>query len=246
MDRLLYIAMSGAKETLLSHAVNSQNLANANTVGFKANLAAFSSQPVYGPGYPSRVYALSKNVEADFTPGGLMTTGRELDVAVNGGGWIAIQAPNGNEAYTRAGNLSISSSGILSTGGGYPVMGNSGPIAIPPYEKLEIGTDGTVSIQPLGQSPNTLAVVDRIKLVDPPPAELVKGPDSLLHLRQGGSAAPVASIRLISGSLESSNVNSVESMVNLIELARQFELQVKMMSTSEENDQAATRLMQMG
>jgi flagellar basal-body rod protein FlgF len=246
MDRLLYIAMSGAKETLLSHAVNTQNLANANTVGFKANLAAFSSQPVYGPGYPSRVYALSKNIEADFTPGGLITTGRELDVAVNGGGWIAIQAPNGNEAYTRAGNLSISSSGLLSTGGGYPVMGNSGPIAIPPYEKLEIGNDGTVSIQPLGQSPNTLAVVDRIKLVDLPPTELVKGPDSLLHLRQGGSAEPVASIRLISGSLESSNVNSVESMVNLIELARQFELQVKMMSTSEKNDEAATRLMRMG
>ncbi len=246
MDRLLYVAMSGAKETLHAHAVNTHNLANANTVGFRADLDAFNSMPVYGPGYASRAYALASDVEVDFTAGGLMTTGRELDVAVNGGGWIAIQAPDGNEAYTRAGDLRIDSSGLLTTGAGQPVMGNAGPIAISPYQKLEIGNDGTISIQPLGQDPNTLAIVDRIKLVNPDVANLIKGQDGLIRTKNGAPALPDAGIRLVSGSLESSNVNSIESMVKMIDLARQFELQVKMMSTSEENDKATASLMQLG
>ncbi|MCP4406977.1 MAG: flagellar basal-body rod protein FlgF [Gammaproteobacteria bacterium] len=246
MDRLLYIAMSGAKETMLAQTVNTHNLANANTTGFRADLQAFQSLPVYGPVYPSRVYALTESMEVDFNPGALITTGRDLDVAINGDGWIGVQAPDGNEAYTRAGDLKINVNGLLTTGAGHPVMGNAGPVAIPPFEKIEIGTDGTLSIQPLGQNPNTLAVVDRIKLVNPDIADLKKGDDGLIRMRNAQIAPPDARVGLQAGSLESSNVNSVESMVNMIRLARQFEIQIKMMSTAQENDEATTQLMRIG
>jgi flagellar basal-body rod protein FlgF len=246
MDRMLYIAMSGAKETMHAQTVNSNNLANASTTGFRADLDAFESLPVYGPGYPSRAYALSENVKVDFSPGALMATGRDLDVAVNGDGWIAVQAPDGSEAYTRAGDFRVDSNGLLTTGAGHPVMGNAGPIAIPPFEKLELGNDGTVTVQPLGQSPNTLAVVDRIKLVNPDVPSLTKGEDGLIRIEGGAPAQPDAGVSLISGTLEASNVNGVESMVNMIQLARQFELQVKMMATSEQNDEVTAQIMRIG
>ena len=245
MDRSIYIAMTGASEIMHAQAVNAHNLANANTTGFRADLEAFKSLPMYGPGYPSRVYALAEQTDVDFTPGALINTGRDLDVAVNGEGWIAVQGADGNEAYTRAGNLQVDSNGLLTTGAGHPVMGNAGPIALPPYKKLEIAADGTLSIQPLGQAPNSLAVVDRIKLVNPELKNLTKGYDGLIRTRQGDVAAPDAAVRLSSGRLESSNVNSVEAMVNMIELARQFELQVKMMATTEESDKLSAQLMRL-
>ncbi|MEO6697547.1 MAG: flagellar basal body rod protein FlgF, partial [Gammaproteobacteria bacterium] len=162
-----------------------------------------------------------------------------------GEGWIAVQANDGSEAYTRAGDLHINTSGVLETANGLMVLGNGGPITLPPAEKLEIGADGTISIQPLGQSAATLAVVDRLKLVNPDTATLVKGPDGLLRSRDGIAAAPDARVRVSSGSLESSNVNAVEEMVKMISLARQFEMQVKMMATAQQNDAAATQIMRL-
>lgn len=244
MDRLLYVAMSGARETVQAQSVNTQNLANASTTGFRADLQSFQSLPVNGPGYASRVYGIAAGQGVDTSPGSVMGTGRELDIAVNGDGWIAVQGPDGNEAYTRAGDLRVDSLGLLRTGAGRPVMGNGAPIAIPPAEKIEIAGDGTISIRPLGQ--NTLAVVDRIKLVNPPPAQLQKGADGLVHLKGGDAAEADASVQLQVGALESSNVNTVEAMVNLIQLARQYETQVKMMANAEENDRASAQLMRMG
>ncbi len=244
MDRLLYVAMSGARETMQAQTVNTQNLANASTTGFRADLQSFQSLPVNGPGYASRVYGMATDQGIDTSPGSVMGTGRELDVAINGDGWIAVQGPDGNEAYTRAGDLRVDSLGLLRTGAGRPVMGNGAPIAIPPAEKIEIAGDGTISIRPLGQ--NTLAVVDRIKLVNPPSAQLQKGADGLVHLKGGDAAEADASVQLQVGALESSNVNTVEAMVNLIQLARQYETQVKMMANAEENDRASAQLMRMG
>jgi len=244
MDRLLYVAMSGARETVRAQTVNTQNLANASTTGFRADLQSFQSLPVNGPGYASRVYGMATDQGIDTSPGSVMGTGRELDVAVNGDGWIAVQGPDGNEAYTRAGDLRVDSLGLLRTGAGRPVMGNGAPIAIPPAEKIQIAGDGTISIRPLGQ--NTLAVVDRIKLVNPPSAQLQKGADGLVHLKGGDAAEADASVQLQVGALESSNVNTVEAMVNLIQLARQYETQVKMMANAEENDRASAQLMRMG
>jgi len=246
MDRMLYIAMTGARQTMLSQAVNTNNLANATTPGFRADLATAVSLALHGPGLDSRVYGMTDGNGVDLTPGSLQRTGRELDVAVEGDGWIAVQAPDGGEAYTRAGDLHVDSFGILTTGAGHPVIGNGGPIAIPPNAKLDIGADGTISIRPLGQGVKALAIVDRIKLVKLPPDQVMKGDDGLVRLKGGGKAEADASVTLVSGALESSNVNAVNSMIRLIELARQYESQVRMMKTAEEDDRAAARLLQMG
>ena len=246
MDRLLYVAMTGARETMQAQALNAQNLANASTTGFRADLQSFQSVPVNGPGYASRVYGVAEGQGVDTTPGSVMGTGRDLDIAVKGDGWIAVQGPDGNEAYTRAGDLRVDSLGLLRTGTGRPVMGNGSPIAVPPFEKIEIAADGTITIRPLGQAANALAVVDRIKLVNPPSSDLTKGADGLIHLKGGDAAEADASVEIQAGALESSNVNTVEAMVNLIQLARQYETQVKMMQNAEENDQASAQLMRMG
>ncbi|MDD2801805.1 MAG: flagellar basal body rod protein FlgF, partial [Methylococcales bacterium] len=150
MDRSLYIAMSGAKQTLLAQTANANNLANTQTSGFKSDLEQFRSMPVFGAGYPTRVYAMAENPGTDLSAGAIQTTGRELDVAINGEGYFAVQGPDGKEAYTRAGDLRVTAEGLLQTGSGLQLVGQNGPIAIPPSEKLTIGSDGTISIIPLG------------------------------------------------------------------------------------------------
>jgi len=245
MDRMLYVAMSGAKETALAQARNTHNLANASTTGFKASLDAFSSRHVTGPVHETRTFAVAEDMRVDLNPGSLQATGRDLDVAVQDRGWIAVQAPDGGEAYTRAGDLQVDAFGQLTTGTGLPVLGDGGPIAVPPFETLEIGSDGTISIRPLGQEASTLAAADRIKLVNPDPAELVRGTDGLIRHAQGLEQPPDAGVTLVSGMLESSNVNAVEAMVRMIDLARHFEMQVKMMKTAEDNDAASASLLRL-
>ncbi len=245
MDRLVYLAMSGAKHTLQAQSAVSHNLANAATTGFRADLSAFRSMPVFGPGHATRVYALAERPGVDFTPGTIRTTGNDLDVAVDGEGFLAVVAPDGTEAYTRAGDLRLSSNGLLETGAGHPVLGNGGPIAVPPAEKLTIGADGTLSVRPLGQEANTLAQVDRLKLVRPAHADLVKGPDGLLRRADGVDEVPDAGVRLVQGALESSNVNTVDAMVSMIDLQRRFELQVKAMRTAQENETAAAQVLRL-
>ncbi len=243
MDRMLYLSMTGAKQIMLAQTANTHNLANVSTTGFRADLTAFIDLPVNGPTYDSRVYSVSQDNGVDLTPGGLMTTGRELDVAIRGEGYIAVQAPDGTEGYTRAGDFQLSETGQLTTGAGRPVIGSGGPVAIPPFEKLEIGTDGTISIRPVGQEASTLTVVDRIKLVNIPNGEVIKGGDGLLRSTEEASVPADASVQLVSGTLEGSNVNPVTAMVNMIELGRKYEMQVKMMHTAEETERAADALM---
>jgi flagellar basal-body rod protein FlgF len=246
MDRVVFVMASGAKQLMRAQSVNANNLANVNTVGFQADLANFRAQLVDGPGYESRAYALGDNAGARFEKGTIQSTGRPLDVAVNGDGWIAVQAMDGTEAYTRAGNLRVNINGQLLTGAGHPVMGESGPIVIPEFEKLEIGRDGTISVRPIGQQPSTLAEVGRIKLVAPEHSELVKGEDGLLRTRTGGAAPATTEVTLLSGALESSNVNSVEALVDMIGLARQYEMSVKIMQTAKEMDEQTAQLMSLG
>lgn len=243
MDRLLYVSMSGANQTMMAQTANNNNLANSNTGGFRADLNAFRSMPVHGQGYESRVYAMTERSSVDFTLGMVRSTDRDLDVAVDGDGWIAVQAKDGSEAYSRAGNLSIEPGGLLVTGNGLPVMGNGGPITIPQADSIDVGVDGTISIQPIGQPTNALVVADRIKLVKPDREELVKGADGLIRLKKGTEADPDPSVRVISGSLETSNVNIVNSLVNMISLARQYESQVKMMKQAEQMDTSTDQLL---
>jgi flagellar basal-body rod protein FlgF len=238
------VAMSGAKETLRAQASNNHNLANANTNGFRADLSAFQTQSVAGAGLPSRAYATSDSTGWDSSSGSLDATGRDLDVAIKGPGWIAVQAGDGTEAYTRAGDLRTDPSGALLTATGNTVLGDSGPITVPPYSSIHIGGDGSVSIVPRGQTAMTISTVGRIKLVNPPASELTRGSDGLFRTNTGTEASPDATVHLIAGTLESSNVNIAETMANMIELARSYEVQVKAMKTAEETAASSTKLLQ--
>jgi flagellar basal-body rod protein FlgF len=246
MDKFLYVAMSGAKETLRAQGSNSHNLANASTTGFRADLAAFMTRSIQGPGYDTRAYATTSTLGFNDQSGAIVSTGRDLDVAINGDGWIAVQAPDGSEAYTRAGDLRIDTTGQLRNGAGHAVLGDDGPLIVPPSTSLMIGTDGSISIVPPGQGPETLATVGRIKLVNPQSAQLERGTDGLFRLREGGVAEPDAAVRVAPGSLESSNVNTAEAMVNMIELARRFDLQVRTMQNAEQNAKVAASLLRVG
>ncbi len=246
MDELIYVAMNGAKQLERAQAINSHNLANANTTGFRAQLHDFQGIDVEGPGYETRVNTLVTPGGWSGSPGPLMTTGHDLDIAVSGSGWLAVQAPDGSEAYTRAGDLRITALGVLTNGAGHPVIGqNGGPVSIPPHSKVSIGDDGTISVIGKGQGAETMAALTRIKLVDPPEDTLVKGDDGLMRMAEGGTADADVNVRVTAGVLEGSNVNVVDAMVEMIGLARRYEMQVRMMDVANENAQAASSMMRM-
>ncbi|HEY6482494.1 MAG TPA: flagellar basal-body rod protein FlgF [Steroidobacteraceae bacterium] len=244
MDKLLYVAMSGAKETLRAQAANSHNLANASTTGFKADLSAFQSRAVTGPGFPSRVYATDATVGWDSTVGAQQTTGNPLDLAINGPGFFAVQDVSGNEAYTRAGDLHVDPTGQLLTATGLQVMGDNGPISVPPSTSVTVAADGTISVVALGSPPLSTASVGRIKLVNPAVDTITRGADGLFRTNDGQPAAADASTTMTSGTLESSNVDLASCMVNMIELSRKFDLQVKALHAAEDDGTASAKLLQ--
>ncbi|MDR3299714.1 MAG: flagellar basal body rod protein FlgF [Candidatus Accumulibacter sp.] len=245
MDRLIYTAMTGARHTFLQQAGIAHNLSNAATIGFRAMEHRFRSVPVQGEAMPTRAFVVDSSVSDVFDQGPMMATGRPLDVAVQGQGWIAVETPDGQEAYTRAGNFQISVNGQLQTPGGLNVLSDGGPIGIPPDNTVTIAPDGTVSVVPLFGTPNNTNDVGRIKLVNPPPNELVRGDDGLFRMRGGQAAAADENIRLAPETLEGSNVNPVESMVSLISLARQFEMQIKMLQSADTNANRANQILSM-
>jgi flagellar basal-body rod protein FlgF len=246
MDKLVYTAMSGAKETLRAMTANNHNLANVSTTAFRADLTAFQSQAVQGAGEPVRVFATSSSVGWDSTTGNSQYTGVDLDVAVNGDGWIAVQGSDGREAYTRAGDLRVDATGQLLNGAGHVVLGDGGPLTVPPHASVTIGRDGSISIVPLGQDATTVSTIGRIKLVNPPADTLARGSDGLFRLNSGDDAPADAAVQVSSGSLESSNVNVAEAMTQMIELARRYELQIKSIRTAEEDAGQSARLLQPG
>jgi flagellar basal-body rod protein FlgF len=246
MDKSIYVAMTGAKEVLRAQAANNHNLANATTTGFRADLTAFMSRAVEGPGHASRVYATTSTLGWNRDGGSIVSTGRDLDVAVNGDGWIAVQAPDGREAYTRAGNLHVDVNGQLLTATGRPVLGDGGPLVVPPSSSLSIGTDGSISVVPAGQGPATITTVGRIKLVNPPAGALDRGTDGLFRQKDGQDAPADAAVGVVPGALETSNVNAAGAMVNMIELSRQFEMQMKAIRTAEDDARSASSLLRLG
>ncbi len=245
MDHMVYIAASGANDAMLAQAVNANNLANASTAGFRADLISATSAYMTGSQLESRTYATSANTGIEFKPGVINATGRELDVAINGSGWLAVQGDDGSEGLSRRGDLRVTELGQLVDGAGRSVVGNSGPIAIPPFSEIAIAGDGTISIVPLGEDPNTLSAVDRIKLVNPDTARIEKGPDGMVRMMEGEETQADAQVTLLAGSLESSNVDTVGAMVFMIELSRQFEQHTKMMNVAQQLDAASAELMKM-
>jgi len=243
MDRLIYTAMTGAKHVFMQQAGTANNLANASTIGFKAQEHRFRAVPVLGEGMPTRAFVVDASVSDVMDEGPLMFTARNLDVAVQGKGWIAVQLPDGSEAYTRAGSLDTDVTGLLQTKSGYTVAGEGGPINIPPDNRIEIAPDGTISVVPSFGTPNNANAIGRIKLVNPPEADMLRGADGLFRMRDGQAAPADEKVKLVSGALEGSNVNVTDAMVNLISLARQFEMQIKMMQTADTNAQRADQLL---
>jgi flagellar basal-body rod protein FlgF len=243
MDRLIYTAMTGARQSFLQQAGVAHNLSNASTIGFRAMEHRFRSVPVQGEALPTRAFVIDASVSDVFDQGPMMATGRPLDVAVRGEGWIAVQAPDGQEAYTRAGNLQVDANGQLQTPGGLDVLSGGGPIGIPPDNSITISPDGTVSVVPLFGTPNNVNDVGRIKLVNPPAGELVRGDDGLFRMRDGQVAEADENVRLAPETLEGSNVDPVQSMVSLISLSRQFEMQIKMLQSADSNASKASQVL---
>ena len=243
MDKYLYVAMTGASQNALAQTAQANNLANISTSGFQRDLEQARSMPVFGDSFPARAFALTERPATDFSQGALVETGRDLDVAVSGDGWLAVQAPDGSEAYVRTASMNVDALGILRAGNGMPIMGNGGPIAVPPQQQIEVGQDGTISIRAQGEGPRVMAQVDRIKLVQPDLKTMSKGLDGLIHTNDGQPAPADANVRVTSGFLEASNVNAVDEMTSVLALSKQFELHIKMMNTAKEDDQAMTRVL---
>jgi flagellar basal-body rod protein FlgF len=242
MDRGLYVAMTGAKQIMQAQAVNNHNIANLSTIGFRADAVAFDSQPIYGAGYATRVNAVAGDAGTDYSMGVMQSTGRNLDIAVNGQGFIAVRGLDGKEAYTRAGDLRMSPTGAVTTASGLAVLSESGPLVIPPSTQVTIGGDGTVSVVPQGSAPFAVTQVDRIKLVNPKTSDLQKGDDGLLRQKSGAKAKTDDTVSLTSGMLESSNVNAAQSLISMIELQRLYEFQIKSINSTDQNEQSAERL----
>jgi len=240
---MIYVAMTGANHILGQQAAVAHNLANASTNGYRAAASAFRAVPVQGDGLPTRTFVVDSTPGANFTPGPLQSTGRDLDVAVQGPGWIAVQTNDGSEAYTRNGSLQISSNGLLQTRNGLNVVGEGGPISIPTDSLITIANEGTVSVVSSVPPPKSVNAVGRIKLVNPDEKLLVRGGDGLFRLAGGGSAEADPKVVLASGALEGSNVNVVEEMISMISLARQFDLQMKLLSSADTNAQKASQIL---
>ncbi|WP_373018303.1 flagellar basal body rod protein FlgF [Thiomicrorhabdus sp.] len=244
MDRMLYISMSGAKEVMLSQANNANNLANANTDGFKQDFNEFRAQHVQGPGWQSRTYSLDERPATDFTPGALKVTGRELDVMTKDSGFLAILTPQGDEAYTRTASMQITANGDLVDVKGNPILNTGGvPINIPPSKNVTIGDDGTISIVPEGSPSNELVVLDQLRLVEPDLKNLEKGEDGFIRQVPGSPELIQGNVKVVSGAMESSNVNTAEALVNMIELSRKYEMQVKMMSIAKTHAQKSDQIL---
>jgi len=243
VDHALYVGMTGAAQTLAAQAVVAQNLANVSTNGFRADQFELTAAPISGPGYPTRVNTVAQSTGFSTASGAVGQTGAPLDVAVMGNGWLAVQAKDGSEAYTRAGDLHLTPDGALVTATGLPVLGDGGPISIPPADSISVGRDGTITIVPQGVGAKGAGPIARLKLVNPPAATLTKGTDGLVRLKSGASAESDSTVQVQGGALETSNVNAPRAMVEMIELSRLFDMQTRLMNSTDQNAQASQKLL---
>lgn len=242
-DRALYIAMTGASASLKTQASVSHNLANADTVGFQATLDGTAAAPITGNGHASRVAAASQTFGVSAAQGAIVNTGGALDVALQQDRWLTVQDARGGIAYTRAGNLQMNANGLL-TSNGRPVIGSDGaPLTVPPHQSLDIADDGTISIVPQGQPASTIAEAGRLGVVEARTADMVRGDDGLMRPANGQPPAPAAGNSLIAGALENSNVEATSMLVQMIQTARAFEMQVRVLQSVDENARSANSLL---
>jgi flagellar basal-body rod protein FlgF len=244
MDKMVYIAASGAKQSLRGLALKANNLANANTTGFKADFAQARSMQAFGEGLPTRVFSMQERPGSNMISGGIVETGRDLDIAMSQNAWLSVQDASGKEAYTKVGTLNITAEGMLVTSHGRQVIGEGGPVILPvPIEKIEFSKDGAIQVRPQGAPATFLEEIGRLKVVEANSSQLEKGNDGLFRPKPDQTVDTSANVKIYSGSLEMSNVNPVHEMVDMISHQRQFELQVKLMKTAEEIDERQDQLL---
>lgn len=243
MDKSIYLSGINSSNLLHAQAVHANNLANINTNGFKANLVQFKSQEVPNQELKSRFYSVIHDNATDFANGSIAPSDRALDLAINGDGWFAVQTPAGEEVYTRTGNFKVNNDGVLATESNLLVLGDGGTILIPENTKLEIGNDGTISVQTGSGNQAVLAILDRLKLVNPDKKNLIKGEDGLVRTKDKKPAEPDSTVSVIAGGLESSNVNAIFEITSMISLARQFEVNLKIMDAVKENEQLHNKIL---
>ena len=245
MDKLVYTALSGLRSQMQAQASIANNIANASTTGFRADRVTFDRMVMTGSPLDTRTLASEEVTDADRRAGTIVQTGRPLDMAVTTDSWIAVQATDGSEAYTRRGDLSVAVSGVLETGDGFPVMGSGGPITVPPHQSITIAGDGTISIVPQGGDPTQPQVIDQIKLVSTQGSNTVKGLDNNLHVKGGGVLPADHDATVASGSLEQSNVNLTQALVDMIENQRSYEVQANLLKEAKAMDESTASLMRL-
>ena len=245
MDKLVYTAASGLKSHLASQAAIANNMANASTIGFRADRVVFDRLALKGSDFDTRTPASAEVVDADRKPGAIQQTGRALDVALTGDSWLAVQSADGTEAYTRRGDLEIAPSGVLQTGDGFPVIGSGGPITLPPAQSVKIADDGTVTIVPVGGDPKNPQVIDKLKIASPKGSQTTKGTDNLLYVKGGGVLPADLDAKVETGALEGSNVNMTQALVDMIENQRSYEVQANLMKSAKDMDESSASLMRL-
>ncbi len=245
MDRLVYTALSGLRSQMQAQASIANNIANASTIGYRSDRVTFDRMVLNGSALDTRAMASEETTDADRRAGTIIQTGRPLDMAVTTDSWIAVQGTDGTEAYTRRGDLNVADSGVLETGDGFPVMGSGGPITVPPHQSISIAGDGTVSIVPLGGDPNQPQVIDQIKLVSTEGSQTVKGLDNNLHVKGGGVLPQDLNASVETGALEQSNVNLTQSLVDMIENQRSYEVQANLLKEAKQMDESTASLMRL-
>jgi flagellar basal-body rod protein FlgF len=246
MDRMIHTALSAMRGAMARQTTTANNLANANTAGFRAEMANVRSLWVTGEGFGSRAPSSEEVVSANMTAGAVSATGRDLDVALNADALLSVQGSEGDEAYTRRGDLAVSDSGLLTTGDGHPVLGEGGPITLPPYDKLNIAADGSIYIVPQGSDPAAEPqLVDRLKLVSPTGSKIAKALDGLFRVEGGGALPSDPEAKVTSGSIEGSNVNTSQALVDMIDASRSWDTQVRLLTTAKELDTSSADLMRL-
>lgn len=245
MDRLIYTSISAMRGAMARQASTANNLANASTTGFRAEMASARAMWLNGEGYATRAQASEEVTAADMKAGVVQQTGRDLDVAIEGDGMLAVQAREGDEAYTRRGDLQLTDSGLLTTGDGQPVLGDQGPITLPPADKISIAKDGAIWIVPQGGDANNPQKVEQLKLVSPAGSKVTKALDGLFRVESGGALPSDPNGRVIPGSLEGSNVNASAALVDMIDASRAWETQIKLITTAQDLDKSSTDLMRL-
>lgn len=245
MDRMIHLNLRAMQGVLNRQTAIAHNMANADTTGFKAEIVTAQAQYLKGEGLQSRASVNEYVLTADLNPGAVKETGRPLDIAIGGQGMLAVQAPNGDEGYTRRGDLMMTESGLVTTGDGHPVLGEGGPLTLPPADSVRIAEDGGVWVVPQGGDPDQPQQVDRLRIVSTAGSEVVKGEDTLFRVKNGGVLPSNPDARLRSGALEGSNVNMTEALVDMIETSRAYETQVKLLTTAKEMDDGGASVMQL-